>query len=66
MQLSIVSVIVEPEEGEVRGLGGKAVVELGGVGGVLKNGMSKTSLSLGVAGEEGMELRLHKLLIRIL
>ena len=40
MQLSVVSVIVEPEEGEGRGLGGKAVVELSGVGGVLKNGTS--------------------------
>lgn len=44
MQLSVVNVIVEPEEREGKGLGGKAVVELGGMGGVLMNGMLKTSL----------------------
>jgi hypothetical protein len=47
MQLSVMSVIIEPEEGEGKGLRGKAVVELVGVGGVLRNGMSKTSFLRG-------------------
>lgn len=41
MQLSVVSVIIEPVEGEGMGLRGKAVVELVGVDGILRNGMSK-------------------------
>ena len=51
MKLSIVGVIIEPEELEGMNLRGKAVVELTGVGGILKNGMSKISFLLGVHGE---------------
>jgi hypothetical protein len=50
MQLSIVSVIVEPEEGEMMGLGGKAVVELEGVGGVQNNGMLTFMFKGGLCG----------------
>jgi hypothetical protein len=45
MQLSVMSVIVEPAEEEGMRLKGMAVVELRGIGGVLRNGMSKTCFS---------------------
>lgn len=39
MRLSVVSVLVEPAEGEDEGLEGRALVELKGIDGVMKNGM---------------------------